>query len=74
MNFPRKEIVDMVKKHYPYGTRVVLEQMDDPYAPPVGMKGTVVGVDDTASLLMLWDNGSGLNVIYGVDSVRKIKE
>ena len=74
MNFPRKETVDMVKKRYPYGTRVVLERMDDPYAPPIGTKGTVVGVDDAASLLMSWDNGSGLNVIYGVDSVRKISE
>ena len=41
-------------------------------APPVGTKGTVKGVDDTGSLLMRWDNGSGLNVVYGEDIVRKV--
>ena len=35
-------------------------------------KGTVLGVDDTGSLLMRWDNGSGLNVVYGEDIVRKV--
>ena len=39
---------------------------------PAGTKGTVKGVDDTGSLLMRWDNGSGLNVVYGEDLVRKI--
>ena len=46
--------------------------MDDAQAPPVGTKGTVTGVDDTGSLLMDWDNGSGLNVIWKVDVVRKV--
>ena len=49
-----------------------LVRMDDRQAPPVGTKGTVLGVDDTGSLLMRWDNGSGLNVVYGEDVVRKI--
>ena len=35
-------------------------------------KGTVAGVDDIGSLLVDWDNGSGLNVIWGVDVVRKV--
>ena len=48
--------------------------MDDPQAPPDGTKGTVIGVDDTGSLLMDWDNGSGLNVIYGVDRVQIVFE
>ena len=48
--------------------------MNDPQAPPVGTKGTVAGVDDIGSLIMLWDNGSGLNVAYGKDYVRKVKE
>jgi len=46
--------------------------MDDAQTPPVGTHGTVLGVDDTGSLLMHWDNGSGLNVVYGEDMVRKI--
>ena len=47
--------------------------MDDVQAPPVGTKGTVRGVDDTANLLVDWDNGCGLNVIYGIDKARKIQ-
>ena len=54
------------------GTRVELLQMDDLQAPPIGTKGTVLGVDDTGSIMVNWDNGSGLNVIWGVDVVRKV--
>lgn len=74
MRFPSKEIVEQVRKQYPIGTRVELVKMDDIQAPPVGTKGTVEGVDDTASLLVAWDNGSHLNVIYGEDEVRKIQQ
>ena len=72
MLFPSREIVERVRRRYPKGTRVELVQMDDSQAPPIGTKGTVEGVDDTASLLVTWDNGSYLNVIYGEDVVRKI--
>ena len=56
------------------GTRVELLQMEDIQAPPVGTKGTVIGIDDTGSLMMRWDNGSGLNVLYGIDRCRIITE
>ena len=68
MRFPSKEIVERIRKQYPAGTRVELVQMDDVQAPPIGTKGTVIGVDDTASVLVRWDNGCGLNVVYGVDA------
>ena len=32
MMFPRKEIVDRIKKDYPEGARVELVSMDDPYS------------------------------------------
>jgi hypothetical protein len=64
--------LDTLRSQYPAGTRVELLQMDDMQAPPIGTKGTVAGIDDTGSLLVNWDNGSGLNVIYGVDLVRKV--
>ena len=73
MRFPSKETVDRVRKEYPVGCRVELVQMDDVQAPPVGTKGTVIGVDDTGSLLMRWDTGGGLNVVYGEDIVRKVE-
>ena len=72
MNFPDRKTVERIKKEYPAGARVILEQMDDPQAPPVGTMGTVTGVDDTASILVRWDNGSGLNVVYGEDRVTKM--
>ena len=73
MRFPSKEIVEQVRRQYPVGTIVELLHMDDVQAPPIGTKGTVTGVDDTGSLMVDWDNGSGLNVIYGVDRVRKVE-
>lgn len=66
--------VEQVRKQYPAGTRVKLVQMDDVQAPPVGTMGTVTAVDDTGSLLMHWDNGSRLNVVYGEDVVRKVSD
>lgn len=72
MRFPRKEIVERVRREYPVGMRVELVRMEDVQAPPIGTLGTVMGVDDTASLLVQWDNGSHLNVVYGEDAVRKV--
>lgn len=72
MKFPSREIVERIRREYPAGTRVELVRMDDAQAPLTGTLGTVLGVDDTGSLLMRWDNGSGLNVVYGEDIVRKV--
>ena len=69
MKYPGTEIIEKLKQEYPVGTRVILRKMDDCQAPPIGTKGTVQGVDDAASLLVKWDNGCGLNVVYGVDEV-----
>lgn len=74
MRFPDRKTVEHVRDMFPAGTRVVLIKMDDPQAPPVGTLGTVLAVDDVASLLMKWDNGSGLNVAYGEDIVRKVED
>ena len=72
MMFPKKEIVERIRKEYPKGTRVMLVNMDDTQAPPLGTKGTVIGVDDTGSIMVAWDNSSSLNVIYNVDKCVKI--
>ena len=66
-----KKRLESLKEAYPKGTRVRLIQMDDVQAPPRGTKGTVQGVDDTGSLLMKWDNGSFISVVYGEDVVEK---
>lgn len=64
MKFPSKEIVEKVRTEYPAGTRVELVKMDDSQAPPIGTKGTVHGVDDTGSIMVKWDNGSSLHIVY----------
>ena len=69
--FPNIKIVEAIRKEYPAGTRIRLVKMDDIQAPPLGTEGTVVGVDDTGSLLMHWDNGSHLNIVYGSDDDEK---
>lgn len=69
-----RTIIERLKAKYPIGTRVELVKMDDVQAPPVGTKGTVKGVDDIGSLLIDWDNGCGLNAVYGEDIVRKIDD
>lgn len=73
MRMITKDELQALRSRYPSGTRVELLQMDDVQAPPTGTKGTVTRVDDTGSLMVDWDNGSGLNVIYGVDRVRKVE-
>ncbi len=72
MRFPNRETVERVRSEYPKETRVELVKMDDCQAPPIGTKGTVLGVDDIASIMVAWDNGSGLNVAYGEDICRKL--
>ena len=72
MKFPNNAVAEHIRSQYPAGTRVELVQMDDAQAPPVGTLGTVWGVDDTGSIMVHWDNGSGLNVAYGVDVCRKV--
>ena len=73
MRLPSKETLTLLRMRYPAGTRVELIRMDDPQAPPVGTKGTVLGVDVVGSILVAWDNGSGLNVAFGEDVCRKVK-
>lgn len=70
MNNGAKERVECL---YPVGCRVKLLKMDDPFPPPIGTLGTVYGHDDLASVLVHWDNGSGLSVVYGVDRIVKVE-
>ena len=70
--FPSRKIIEALKVEYPVGARVELLQMNDAFAPPIGTKGTVRGIDDAGSILVDWDNGSRLNVAYGEDKVRKL--
>lgn len=68
----RREMVEWLRECYPKGCRVELVQMDDFQAPPIGTQGIVRGVDDMGSIMVRWDNGSSLSVVYGEDVIRKL--
>lgn len=74
MRNPTKKDIERLRRMYPVGSRVELLHMDDPAAPPVGTRGTVLGVDALADLMVAWDNGSGLNIVFQVDECRKISD
>ncbi len=65
-------LIQMTKAKYLPGMRIRLVKMDDVQAPPVGTEGTVRGVDDIGSILVVWDTGGSLNVVLGEDEVESI--
>ena len=67
-----EKTLDKLRTQYPKGTRVKLINMNDYQAPPKGTQGTVLGVDDAGSILVSWDTGSSLSVVYGEDIVEKL--
>ena len=69
MRYANEKIVEKLRKRYPEGCRVELVKMDDTQAPPIGTKG-----DDAGSIMVSWDSGSHLSIIYGEDLCRKINE
>ena len=71
MIVPDRKTIESLREQYPVGCRVELIHMDDVQAPPMGTKGTVYAVDDIGSIMVHWDNGSGLSVAYGEDSCRR---
>ena len=73
MKFPSREKIAELREQY-QGKRIKLLAMDDAQAPPVGTMGTCKGADDAGSLLMEWDNGSGLNLLPEVDSFEVVGE
>ncbi len=70
--FVKREIVERLRNQYPAGTMVELVRMNDEQAPPIGTCGTVIGVDDMGSIMVSWDNGGSLSVVYGEDLCKKL--
>lgn len=66
---------ERIQKQYPEGTRILLNNMNDPYAPiPSGTRGTVDFVDDVGQIHMKWDNGRTLAIVPSEDDFRKLTE
>ena len=75
MPFPSSSQVEFTRDCYPPGSRILLYQMIDPYAPvPAGTRGTVRYVDDAGQIGVAWDNGRSLSLIPGEDSFRKLTQ
>ena len=65
--------IEFYKEHYPRGTRVQLDSMDDDPCPvEPGAVGTVIAVDDIGSLHVEFDNGRSLGICPEVDKFHKI--
>lgn len=70
--FPSKRVIEKLRVIYPVGTEVELVEMNDPQAPPVGEHGVVKGVDDAGTIMVSWNCGSSLGVLYDEDVIRKV--
>lgn len=70
---PTEKEIARVRSQYPAGTRVRLISMDDPYSHlKDGDMGTVEFTDDMGQIHVRWDCGSGLALIPGIDSFRRV--
>ena len=66
---------ERMQKQYPEGTRLLLNCMNDTYAPvPPGTRGTVDFVDDAGQIHMKWDNGRTLAIVPSEDDFRKLTD
>jgi len=66
--------VEHIRKMYPEGTKICLDEMEGERNMPSGLKGKVCYVDDAGQIHVNWENGSSLAVLPGVDSFHKIGE
>ena len=69
-----KERLQALRERFKPGSRVELLKMDDVQAPPIGTRGTLVGVVDIGSIMVNWDNGSGLSIAYGEDECKVVAD
>lgn len=71
-----RAFVERIRKQYPEGTKIVLDEMDDPYRKDMiaGLKGIVSHVDDAAQIHCIWQNGSSLALLPGEDHFHKDTE
>ena len=70
-----KQVLRLRKIYKPKTVVELTSKMEDPYRPlPAGLRGECYGVDDAGQLLMVWNNGSTLSLIPGIDCFRIVEE
>lgn len=67
--FDLEESVEMLRRIYPVGTKIQVDNMEDEQAVPSGSVGTVLYVDDAGQIHL---KEFGLVLIEGVDTFHKI--
>ncbi len=61
----------MIRSKFKIGQEIeLLEDVENENSLTKGMKGKVLYVDDLGDVIVDWENGSSLNLIYGVDSFK----
>ncbi len=67
--------IDMIKSKFKVGQEIeLLDDVANEKSLTKGMKGKVLFVDDLGDVIVDWDNGASLNLIYGVDSFKCTNE
>lgn len=66
--------VERIRRLYPIGTQICLDEMEGERNMPSGLKGKVFHVDDAGQIHVNWENGSSLAILPEVDSFHKIGE
>lgn len=69
MNEYDRSFAERIRRQYPEGTKIILDEMNDPYRKDMvsGLRGIVDHVDDAAQIHCIWQNGSSLALIPGED-------
>ena len=66
--------IDLIKKEFTPGMRLVLHEMKGESNMYDGLEGTVTAVDDIGQIHVHWDNGSSLALNFEEDSFEIIRE
>lgn len=76
MRMPSKETVEALRRAYPVGCAVELEQMDDPQAPPIGTNGKVVYVPSMwrGARAAAWASPTGRTAAGGLIMTEKVRD